>query len=580
MADADALKAVEALIAAGDLAAAHDRAVGAIEAGETEPRLKYLAVLALARMGATDEAQAAYDRLDVGAISGVESGALHARLLKDRAIKSGDPSALAEAASAYEQVWENSADPYPAANAATLYAMAGSSEAAQELAIKARHHGSMVAPGDYYGWATRAELDLVLGRNDDAIAALAEADDFAGNDFAARTTTRRQLARLADALSLGDQMRERLLSALRRGTVIHFCGRMFQPDEAAEAAIAQDIRDVLETHDVIAGFGALASGADILVAEELLARGARLNVVLASSPDAFAQTSVVNAGPAWMPRYRACLDAAHAVHVVGEDSFAADPASFGYATEMAMGRALIRAAHIDANLLQIAVEDRVETADGNPAGTQADIDKWGKTGAQSCIIKPEGIRPPELAATWPEAAPLPDRKPLAFLFADFAGFTKIEERALPDFWREVLGAFASCINVAAGHVIARNTWGDACFAVFDDTSAAAECALTLQQTIGARWAVPTVSGMRISLHYGPAFDGFDPVLKARTAFGHEVSRAARIEPITPPGLVYATRNFAAAAALHAPGRYGFGYVGELELPKTFGREALYRVSGG
>lgn len=65
--------------------------------------------------------------------------------------------------------------------------------------------------------------------------------------------------------------------------IVHFCGRMFRPDDALERALGAMIADRLEQHGAVAGFGALACGADILVAEALLARGSELNVVLASS---------------------------------------------------------------------------------------------------------------------------------------------------------------------------------------------------------------------------------------------------------------------------------------------------------
>ena len=63
---------VDDLIAAGDLAAAYDEAMRAIGDGESTGRLRYLAVLALARMGAADQARAAYDRLDIAAIGDVD----------------------------------------------------------------------------------------------------------------------------------------------------------------------------------------------------------------------------------------------------------------------------------------------------------------------------------------------------------------------------------------------------------------------------------------------------------------------------------------------------------------------------
>jgi hypothetical protein len=49
-----------------------------------------------------------------------------------------------------------------------------------------------------------------------------------------------------------------------------------------------------------------------------------------------------------------------------------------------------------------------------------------------------------------------------------------------------------------------------------------------------------------------------------------MNRAARTEPVTPPGQVYSSDAFAALAALQAPGEFRFDYIGRIPLPKSFG----------
>ena len=53
--------------------------------------------------------------------------------------------------------------------------------------------------------------------------------------------------------------------------------------------------------------------------------------------------------------------------------------------------------------------------------------------------------------------------------------------------------------------------------------------------------------IRIGLHAGPAIRTMDPVIKQLNFMGSNVSRAARIEPVTPPGQVYCSEPFAALA---------------------------------
>jgi hypothetical protein len=62
-----------------------------------------------------------------------------------------------------------------------------------------------------------------------------------------------------------------------------------------------------------------------------------------------------------------------------------------------------------------------------------------------------------------------------------------------------------------------------------------------------------------------------------------VSRAARIEPVTPEGCVYVTETFAAALALRSPDRIACDYVGYTEMAKKYGRLRIFllrRLCGG
>ena len=579
----DQTEEVRDLLDAGDLAAAYDAAMSTIEDGADVPRLRYLAVLALARMGATEQAREAYASLSVAEIGDADALALDARLLKDEAFAAAPaerPQALRRAAQAYRAVWEETGDPFPAANAATLLLLAGDEVAALRIAGRLLAHPALKQPASYYDAATLAEMLLLLANRSEAEGALRQAVALPGADPGARATTRRQLVRLCAALELSGQATAALLAPLAPGTVIHFCGRMFAADAATEADLRTRIDRELAERSVIAGYGALACGADILVAEALLRRGAELHVILASSPQAFAATSVLPGGADWRPRYEACLAVARSLRLVGDDSYADDPSSFGFSTEVAMGLAATRARNLGADLHQLAIDgDRAQAAGDGPAGTQADIAAWRSAGRQTTLI--EAGRLPAVAAAPKQPAPpqsLAARRAVSLLFSDFARFTGLAENELPRFWEEVLGAAAGALDCAAGAVIYRNTWGDAVFAAFTDPLSAAEAALAMQERIASAWPAPVGGGMRISLHHGLAFVGNDPVLHRASVYGREVSRAARIEPITPPGTIYVSEIFAAAVNAHAAHPFRFGYLGRLALPKRFGVERLYRLT--
>jgi len=70
----------------------------------------------------------------------------------------------------------------------------------------------------------------------------------------------------------------------------------------------------------------------------------------------------------------------------------------------------------------------------------------------------------------------------------------------------------------------------------------------------------------------------NPVTGREDYLGTHVSRAARIEPITPIGEVYATLAFAAILALRAPDRFALDYVGRIKLAKEYDELAMFRLS--
>jgi adenylate cyclase len=69
----------------------------------------------------------------------------------------------------------------------------------------------------------------------------------------------------------------------------------------------------------------------------------------------------------------------------------------------------------------------------------------------------------------------------------------------------------------------------------------------------------------------------DPVLGMPSFTGSHVSRTARIEPVTPPGSIFVTEQFAASLLVLAPKRYRCDYVGHMPAAKDYGRLRMYRL---
>lgn len=368
-----------------------------------------------------------------------------------------------------------------------------------------------------------------------------------------------------------------------KGKIAVYCGHMFVANSPVEADLAQRIAARLDDEAVCTGFGPLACGADILIAEALLARGADLNVVLPFAEEDFVAESVLCGGEAWLPRYQACRSAAASLHYATPGDYVGDDNQFAYNSRYAMGLAVLRSQAEGREALQVAVvsDSLASLSLTGLAGTKADIRVWQSLGGRTVAI-PAGPVPRDLV--FPERTTIgrgTRREIRSILFADYKGFSRLGERELPRFMDEVMGGIAEVLNRFGDHVEFRNTWGDAIYAVIDTPAIAASLALALQARLkdlpSALTPTGDIAGMRIGLHYGPVWVGTDRITGNRLWYGSEVNRTARIEPVTPVGGVHCKESFAAALLMADCRDCRFTPAGRVTLPKSFGEVELYRL---
>ncbi len=579
----EAADRAKAALSRGDLIGAYDIAVSAIAGGDASSAVRHQQLLALARMGDTERAMELFTASGLDRSADPHERAIGARLLKDRALTlAGGPeriAALEAAFEAYHSIYRDSGDAFPGINAATLAMLALQPDRADALAQAVLGDAAVAAGLDYYMAATRAEALLILGRTAEVADALAAPAIAASQDHGARSSTARQLAMIAGMWRMDPKMRAELLAPLAPPRVLHFCGHMFAADPAAEARLKPQIDRMLAEEEIGFAFGALACGADLLVAEAALARGIALHVVLPFEEADFLDQSVLPGGESWEARYRACLARAASLTLASEVGYFGDPAQFGYGSRMAMGLARLRAHHLGAETVQIAIWDG-EPA-GGPAGTGADVAAWTGHGGRSLRVDPGPVAR-DLVRPSVSAAGGYERALAAILFTDFAGFSTLTEMALPAFWDGVMREVAAVLDRHGDGIVCRNSWGDALYAVATDAPLAAQVALELQAALAAfdyaTLGLDGAGGMRIGAHYGPAYRTIDHITGRTTFYGTEVSKAARIEPVTPPGAVFVTEPFAAILALEAADLFACRYVGRIPLAKKYGDYPMYRLS--
>src|SRR4051794_21985268 len=277
-----------AALARGDVLAGFDEAVSAVEADPADLEARFVAALALARLGAVERASTAAAELsaqveaatDVDVWLREDAAALVARLAKDEALASAGPDRvvrLRRAATLYEQVANRFDRFFTCVNAATLWLLAGEPDRARELASRARSLTDAEANTEsidgYWREATVAEASLILGEVEGARRALDRAVKIANDDFAARAITRRQLRLVCEATGIDVGV----LDALSAPLVVYYSGHLIDGDDGAgrfpaemESDTALAIQEYVAARRIGFGYGALASGADILIAEAFL----------------------------------------------------------------------------------------------------------------------------------------------------------------------------------------------------------------------------------------------------------------------------------------------------------------------
>jgi class 3 adenylate cyclase len=588
----------------GELFRAFDLAIQGLDQHPGDLWLKHCAVLTLASTGATELAKAKFKELGLDTVSNATRGemppglimslsTLQARLVKDEALKhTGDArrTLLATSAALYETAYREHADAgphetyYPAINAATLRLLTGDGARASRWAqITLEELAKTPADGHgYFELVSAAEAHLVLGdeerARDFALRAHASKDWATEADYRALASTIRQLRLVTEANVLaGDWLKD-----IAPPRVIHYVGHIIAapgqfgrfPSEHEEA-IRREIDSAFDGSKIGAGYGSLASGADILFAEALLRHGASLHVVLPFDEEEFVDVSVRPAGPDWVERYWTCRRAAQSVRFATEGRHLGHDWLFSYCSKLAMGLALLRARHLSSEAKQFAVWDGDKNA--GPVGTAVDIAEWKRTGKEQTVIECAGSAIREAASI--EKAPNQGRVLRAMLFGDLIGFSRPSDADLPRYTEVVFGALAGVIGRYRSDVLFANTWGDGLFLVFANAGVAADCALNLQEAIATTdfsvAELPVRVGLRIGVHLGPVYIGYDPILGHESYFGAHVNRAARIEPVTPEGCIYVTETMAAFLEVESSERFVCDYVGYTTAAKNYGRMRMF-----
>jgi class 3 adenylate cyclase len=585
----------------------------ALEEWPENTRLRQLLGLSLSRSGALHRASDVLQSLLDDGLNDGETEGLLARTHKDLGLSASNDEDRTRHLSAAFDLYEGGylkssrrgkiADAYyTGINAATLALLLGRKPRARMIAEHVRQlcADRITHIGDdddaYWIYATLAEAALINGSIPLATMHYKKAASLAQTRYGDLGSTRKQ-ARLLLA-HLGEDP-DWLEDTLTVPPVLIYTGHMIDNPKREtarfparlESVVGDQIRQRIAKIKPVAAYGSAACGADILCLEAVLEHGGETHITLPFPVEEFMQTSVcIGDEGNWRERFEKVIESAESITIASDHQATGSTATFEYANLLLTGMGQLRRRALGTSLVGLAVWDG-EKGDG-AGGTGSAVGIWQELDMHiECIDVSNPEAADSKASGHPEGDEGSTREKVssnsfshqikAMLFADAVGYSKLAEDQVPVFIERFMGSVADLNDRTEHKPIHVETAGDGLYMVFADTSDAAHYALELSELVTDRdWEAAGLPGnmdIRTALHCGPVFCGTDPITGLAMYTGPHTSRTARIEPITPPGQVYASSAFAAVAVAQGVGGMRFRYMGRTPLAKKYGSLELYHV---
>jgi class 3 adenylate cyclase len=566
----------------------------------------------LAELGRTQQTEHERDGMDSPRILRLVS-----EVLLEIWLRLHNPSDLTQALYAAQQAASLTRELSDQLQAARLAVLSGDLQLARFWATAAARRAESsrpasptdAAPPQFQELLHRIELAVLLDQSAELDRALEATLAVRPRHLPSVVALLRQMDMLqGSGLRLANKVRE----CVRAPTLVVFGGQALDAADASttcfpptlEQAVAKAIAAQLEAIGAEVGFSSASAGSELLFVEAMLDRGAEVHLFLPFNEADFVRHRVAYAGSRWERRFRSACKLAASV------TFATDEAYLGHDALLRFNNHLIQGmaqAQAQLNLTQPHLVLAWDYAADSREGSAADfMDSWPDIGTLHLIDLDElrAQQPPTpdtgpdqaVAATvhMPPVPDLPVRHIRTMLFADIVGYSKLKEQDLPLLWR-CLESVHAHLSLSGGQVRLIESWGDAIYAVMDNSLDMASYGLALIEAVAA---IGTANGqlsqplqVRVGLHAGPVFEGVHPLTGRQIVYGNHVSRAARIEPVSLPGHAYASQQFVAmllaeesaqANKAEATGetyrhRFACEYLGMLSLAKNYGRQQVYHL---
>ncbi len=594
----------------GEPLMAYDVLSEGLKFSQEDVRLKQLLALSLARSGATEQAKTVLLQLYKDGSCDEETLGLLARTYKDLWLHTTEPALrgdfLRKAFEYYVKAYRLTCGYWTGINVATTALLLGERDKAISIASEVRkcciNELNQKTESDtdrYWLLATLGEASLIMEQWSEAEDWYAQTAEQGQGRYGDLNSTHRNAQLITKFLGADCGWIEKYFRIPR---VVVFSGHMIDRPKRAvprfppqfERTVYKAILKRLKELNVGFGYASAACGSDILFLEAVLEAGGEIHIMLPYDKEQFAHDSVdIIPGSDWRARYEQLLDRAAQVLTASNNKMDEGSVYYDYANLLLLGLAKKCAEQLETDLVPMAVWDGNQ-GDGF-GGTATVIEHWREHGHTVEVIDPVKIftsenpglkKVPGTFSTRMQAEKTGisvdfSQKIMAILFADVVKFSKLDEKEVSCFVKYFLGAISELITDSPYAPEIKNTWGDALYFVFSNVRHAGLFAMDLCDLVDSKnWTekgLPESFNLRIALHSGPVLSCVDPVIGAPTFTGTHVSLTARIEPVTPPGQVYASQAFAALSSAENITEFTCEYVGQTTMAKEYGTFPTYRI---
>lgn len=593
---------------------AYDVASNGLKHAPDNVRLRQLLALALARSGVPEAAGRILWQLYRERHRDGETLGILGRTYKDLWARSSDAAeregCLEKSHEVYHEAYRLALDRnhpddaiYTGINAASSALLLGSERQAADTARRVRDLcvEKLVKEDDYWAAATLGEAAVIERQWEEAERWYRQAVRKASGDHGKLSSTRRNCRLLTEHLC-GDGRRFDHCFAIPE--IIVFLSRWSDGSAPAmpllpeaEARLRAALAAELSRHEDKVAYCGLTCESDLVFLEEMSRQDGQSTVILPCPVLEHAETGMDDAfGPNWRKRLERITRKESRVTIVGDELFPLDLVAFKYIRLVQIGLARLRARMLDTGVAHLVLTDSRSEEEGNPV--PGSVKPWASLAVESRAMDlaalcggagcandgtgsadsgPDGVRSGAVSHSGFQ------RKIAALLVADVRGYSRLTEDQIQNFAVHFLGMLADAMRSLSEQPIEKNRWGDALFVAFRHVVDAGNFALDLRdRLLSIKWSemgLPEDLSLRIALHAGPVYCVVDAVTQLRSCMGYHATRAARIEPITPPNQIYASEAFAALAAAEGVESFACEYVGETPLAKGFGSFPTYHLRG-